>query len=159
KALEALEHGLAERTVVLGGMGTAGLFESVATVNKERPAPSRRYEPLSKELIEYIKSAWQSARKDATALRPAMRAGMGEATTAVVAEVAAPGTSAERRCVLLGLLAASGAPEGLPAALGLLDERQPITVQAAALDVVAGHGDAAVTSRLLAYYAKSPPAV
>jgi putative heme-binding domain-containing protein len=157
--LEALEHGLAERTVVLGGMGTAGLFESVATVNKERPAPSRRYEPLTKELIEYIKSAWQHAPKDATALRLAMRAGSGEATTAVAAEVVAPGTSADRRCVLLGLLAGSRATEGLTAALGLLDQRQPVTVQAAALDVLAGHGDAAVTSRLLTYYPKSPPAL
>jgi putative heme-binding domain-containing protein len=137
-------------------MGTAGLFESVATVNKERPAPSRRYEPLTKELIEYINSAWQSVPKDATALRLAMLAGINEATTAVVAEVAAPGISADRRCVLLGLLAGSRAPEGLPAALGLLDERQPITVQAAALDVLAGHGNALVTSRLLAYYPKSP---
>jgi putative heme-binding domain-containing protein len=156
ETLEALDLGLAERATVLGGMGTAGLFEKVATVEKGSPTPGRRFEPLTKELAEFIRSAWRAEPRDVTALRLAIRVGIAEATRSVTAEVAAANTPPERRRALLGLLAASSTPDAVPAALGLLGGGQPPEVQSAALDVLAHFGGERVTERLLAYYPEAP---
>jgi putative heme-binding domain-containing protein len=159
EALEALDRGLAERAVVLGGMGSAGLFESVATVEKSKPATARRFEPLTGELTNFIRAAWQESPRDVARLRLGMRAEIREATDAVTTEVAAANTPSDRRRVLLGLLAASGSEAGVAEALTLLGNSQPPDVQSAALDVLARHGGEAVTARLLAFYPKSPPAL
>jgi putative heme-binding domain-containing protein len=155
-AMEALGQGLAERTVVLGGMGTAGLFDKVATVEKDKPQTSRHFEPLTTELTDFVRSAWQADPSSATLLRLALRSGIADAATAVATEVAAANTAVERRHVLLGLLTESGSSAGVSAALGLLAAEQPVAIQSAALDVLAGHGDEAVTRQLLTYYPKSP---
>lgn len=159
EALEALDRGLAERAAVLGGMGSAGLFESVASVEKGKPAPARAFEPLTRELADFIASAWHDAPRDETTLRLAIRVGIDGAAREVTAEVGAPDTSPERRRMLLGLLTTCPVRDGATAALGLLEGRQPPEVQAAALEVLARHGDGRVTERLLAYYPKSPPAL
>src|SRR5262249_24613213 len=140
-------------------MGTAGLFESVATVEKGTPRPVRRFEPLTKGLTDFIRSAWQSSPADATLLRLAMRAGLKEAAMAAATEADATEASGDRRRGLLGILAEVGGSAGVSAALDLLENDRSVAVQSAALDVLAGQDDSAVTARLLAYYSKSSPAL
>ena len=153
-ALAALDLGLAERAVAPGGMGMAGLFASVAAPEKARGTPpvARRFEPLAGAVLDAINAAWRAAPADVPRLRLALRAGVADASSAVLTEVAAPATAPARRRALLGLLAEFGLPEAVPLALGLLQGDSPIEVQAAALDVLAPHGDDRVTAALLESY-------
>jgi putative heme-binding domain-containing protein len=155
-ALEALDRGLAERAVALGGMGTAGLFDSVAAVSAKTPGKARQFAALTPELTAFIESCWRSTPKEEMPLRVAIRAGVADAVHAAVTELGASATAAARRIVLLGLLAQTGAQPGVPTALSLLTTEQPAAVQAAALELLASHGDDAVSQRLLSYYPSSP---
>jgi putative heme-binding domain-containing protein len=157
RAFDAVERGLSERSAVLGGMGSAGLFESVATVERKPPAAARHFEPLTKELSEYIRDQWHATPDALPALQLAMRADITEAVNRAVNEAAAADTTADRRCVLLTLLASSAARGAVPVALALLTDNQPQAVQAAALEVLAGQADESVTKRLISSYATSPP--
>ena len=160
-ALAALDLGLAERAAAPGGMGMAGLFASVAAPGNARgtPPPARRFEPLAGTILDAIDAAWRTAPADVPRLRLALRAGVADASSAVLAEAAAPATAAARRRTLLGLLAEFGLPEAVPLALGLFQGDSPIEVRAAALDVLAAHGDDRVTTALLESYAQAPAAL
>ena len=160
-ALAALDLGLAERAAAPGGMGMAGLFASVAAPENARGTPpaARRFEPLAGAVLDAINAAWRAAPADVPRLRLALRAGVADASSAVLTEVAAPATAPARRRALLGLLAEFGLPEAVPLALGLLQGDSPIEVQAAALDVLAPHGDDRVTAALLESYARAPTAL
>jgi putative heme-binding domain-containing protein len=89
-------------------------------------------------------------------LRLALRAGVPEAVSAVLAVAAAAGTAPARRRLLLGLLAEFRRPEAVPLALGLLQGGSTVEVESAALDVLAPHGDDRVTTSLLARYPQAP---
>jgi putative heme-binding domain-containing protein len=159
EVLDALDRGLSERSVVLGGMGMAGLFDSVAAVAKAGPVVTRRFEPLTPGLIDYVAAAWHTDPAGVTQLRLALRAGIPGASAAAVKEAAAPGADPQRRRVLLGLLADLGTTEAVSVAVGLLGGDQPAAVQSAALDVLARHGDDRATERLLACYPKATRAL
>ena len=157
-ALEALDRGLAERSVGSSGMGRGDLFDTVAALEKGS-TPSRGFEPLTEALIEAIADAWRAEPGDAARLRLALRAGVPGALPALLAELTAPATSAARRCVLLGLLGEQGGAEGVPVALGLVRGDGPLDVRMAALDVVARHGDERALTALLDLYPKAPAAL
>lgn len=157
-ALEALDRGLAERAVVVGGMGRGDLFGAVASLDKN-PETARRFEPLTRDLTDAVTTAWRAEPGDVSRLRLALRAGVPEASQAVLAEVAAPATSPTRRRTLLGLLAELGGTESVLPALALVRDDQPLEVQSLALDVVARHGDERALTTLLDRYAKAPPAL
>ena len=140
-ALAALDLGLAERAVSPGGMGMAGLFGSVAIPERGIAPAARAFEPLTKPLADAISAAWLAAPADALRLRLAIRAGVADASSAVLSEAAAPSTAPTRRRVLLGILADLGPPGSVPVALAVLEGDHPIEVQSAALDVLARHGD------------------
>ena len=156
EALAALDLGLAERAVSPGGMGMAGLFGSVAIPEPGTPAPTRPFEPLTKSLADAISAAWLAAPADALRLRLATRAGVANASSAVLSEAAAPSTAPSRRRVLLGILAELGPPGSVPVALAILEGDHATEVQSAALDVLARHGDDKAGSRLLDLYPKAP---
>jgi putative membrane-bound dehydrogenase-like protein len=155
EALATLDRGLAERSDSPGGMGLAGLYASVAIPGGDVTVRARRFDPLTDELLAEITSAWQAAPLDFARLRLAMRAGIPDAASAVIAEAKNPITSPSRRREHLGLLAELGGAGGVPVALGLLAESQPFEVQSAALDVLARHGDESVAARLLERYPKA----
>ncbi|OWK37586.1 PVC-type heme-binding CxxCH protein [Fimbriiglobus ruber] len=156
-ALAALDRGLAERAVTLGGMGTAGLYGHVATPEAGAPQPSRRFEPPTPELIRVIARAWRAEPADLTRLRLALRVGVVGAEAATLAEVSAPRTAADRRRTLFGLLAELGSADAVPVALDALAAANAVEVRAAALDVLARHADDRITDRLLTLYQTMPP--
>jgi putative heme-binding domain-containing protein len=156
-ALDALDRGLAERAVALGGMGMSGLYESIAA--REKAKSKRRYEPLTTELVGFIAAAWRDNPADATRLRLALRVGVAGATTAVSDEIANLRTTAARRRILLGLLGEVGSPACVPAALAVLEGDHPDDVRDAALDAVAQFGNDSAAARLLAFYPKAQPAL
>jgi putative heme-binding domain-containing protein len=157
----ALDLGLAERAATPGGLGMGGLFAAVAAPENARGTPpaARRFEPLAGAVLNAITAAWHAAPTDVLRMRLALRAGVAEASSAVLTEAAAPATTAARRRTLLGLFAEFGLPEAVPLALGLFQGDSPIEVQAAALDVLAQHGDDRVTATLLESYARTPAAL
>jgi putative heme-binding domain-containing protein len=161
EALAALDLGLAERAATPGGMGTDGLFATVAPPENaggvERP--TRRFEPLTSTLRDVITAAWRAAPAELPRLRLALRAGAAGALDAVLAEAAAPSTAAPRQCALLGLLAEFGRPEAIPVAVDLLRTGRSLAVQSAALDVLAPHGDDRVTAALLDDFTEAPVAL
>lgn len=154
-ALAALDRGLAERSVAPGGMGLSGLFSSVSIPAGDATVRTRRFEPLTDELLAAISKAWHAAPSDLIRSRLAMRAGIPEPTSAIVAEVTNPTTAPGRRCEILGLLAELGGAEGVPVALDLLADAQPFDVQSAALDVIVRHGDDSATAKLLERYPRA----
>ena len=136
----------------------AGLFGSIAVPERaDRPAPAA-FEPLTKGLVDAIAAAWRADPADLPRLRLAMRAGVAGASSAVIAEAAEPATAPARRRELLGLLADLGDSEGVPVALGVLEGDHPFEVQAAALDVLARHGDDRSRRQLLDRYPGAPAA-
>ncbi len=159
-ALAALDLGLAERAVSPGGMGMAGLFASVAI-------PERGIAPAARTLRAADQALGQTpSRPPGSPLRPtrcrlrlAIRAGVADATSAVLSEAAAPSTAPTRRRVLLGILADLGPPGSVPVALAVLEGDHPLEVQSAALDVLARHGDDNGAARLLDLYPKAPPSI
>jgi putative heme-binding domain-containing protein len=135
------------------------LFGSIAIPEGAVPARARRFEPLTKGLADAVAAAWRAAPADLPRLRLAMRAGVAGAAPAVIAEAANPATAPARRRELLGLLADLGDPEGIPVALGVLEGAHPFEAQAAALDVLARHGDDRSTMKLLESYAGASAAL
>jgi putative membrane-bound dehydrogenase-like protein len=170
-ALAALDQGLAERGLPIGGMGMgmASLFETVAITRPQTtgPAPAGRVEPLTAGLLEAIRTAWQLEASDELRLRLAIRAGLVEATARVLDETADETAPPGRRRALLGLLAELGKSEGIPVALAVLERQPPgagagpgaVEVEAAALDVLALQGGSRVTAALLKRYPAAPPAI
>ena len=161
-ALAALDRGLAERAVAPGGMGMAGLFASVAAPEQalETPPVARRFEPLAGAVLDAINAAWRAAPADVPRLRLALRAGVAEASSAVLAEVAAPATAPARRRGAArparGIRPARGRPaRPRPACREIRRSR----CSAAALDVLAPHGDDRVTAALLEGYPRAPTAL
>jgi putative heme-binding domain-containing protein len=155
-ALVALEHGLAERSVALGGMGTAGLFGTIA-IPEGRGLPQRHFEPLTGRLTDVVRASWLVAPTDLIRMRLATRAGVPGASAAVLAEAAAPSTTANRRIALLGILADFGTPGSVRVALEILEGDHLLEVKSAALDVLARHGDERSAARLLDYYPRCAP--
>ncbi|WP_165066415.1 PVC-type heme-binding CxxCH protein [Paludisphaera rhizosphaerae] len=139
-ALDAVDHGLAERSTSLGGMGTAGLFGTLAAPEPSEVPGARAFEPISAALAEAIDSAWRATPTDLARLRLAMRADRPGAVAFARAEAAEPNTPPARRVALLGLLAEFGDPESASLAFAALSAQQP-EVQSAALDVLARFGD------------------
>jgi putative membrane-bound dehydrogenase-like protein len=154
-ALAALDLGLAERPVFLGGMGTAGLFDAAAPVRKAVVTP-HRFEPLTKNLASAISAAWRASSNDPLRLRLAIRAGVPGAPAAAFSAASSRVTSPERRRLLLGLLADLGSPDAVPVALGLLEAGQPPDVQSAAIEVVDRQGDDRASATLLRLYPEAP---
>ena len=161
ETLAALDLGLAERAVALGGMGMSGLFASVAAPENASGTPrqARRFEPLTGALFDAISAAWRAAPAEVPRLRVALRGGVADASSAVLAEVAEAATAAPRRRALLGLLAEFGVPEAVPLAIGLLHDSPLVEVQSAALDVLAPHADGRVTMALLQDFSEAPIAL
>jgi putative heme-binding domain-containing protein len=157
-ALEALDLGLAERSTVPSSPGVGELFAAAAAPATARRTSSAscRFEPLAGAIEDAITAAWRAAPADVPRLRLALRAGLAEASSAALTEAAAPATAAARRYTLLSLLAEFGLPEAVPLALSLFQGDSPIAVRAAALDVLAQHGDDRVTAALLGSYAQVP---
>jgi len=154
-ALTALDLGLSERSVALGGMGMAGLFGNVA-VPEAHATPRRRFEPLSQPLIDAITAAWHTSPSELSRLRVAIRAGVAEATVSAIAEVADPTTVESRQIALLGILADSGPPESVPVALKILEGQYSDDVKSAALTVLARRGDENTATRLVEFYSQAP---
>jgi putative membrane-bound dehydrogenase-like protein len=161
EALVVLDLGLAERAVVPSGMGMDGLFATVALPENAQgaPRPQRRFEPLTDTLLNAITAAWRAAPAEVPRLRVALRAGVGGALNAVLAEAASPSITSPRRCVLLGLLAEFPRPEAIPLALDLLRTSRSVDVHSAAIDVLAPHGDDRVTAALLDDLVQAPAAL
>jgi putative heme-binding domain-containing protein len=157
-ALAAVDLGLAQRGSTLGGMGMAGLFGAVAIPEPRTPQPPGAA-PVARALVDAIRAVWRAEPGDERRLRAAVRAGLGEATSSVLDALARPTTAPGRRRALLALLAELGKPEGVPAALGALEESQPLAVQAAALDLLSLEGSDRVTAALLKRHATAPPAL
>ena len=158
-ALAALDRGLSERTVALGGMGMSGLFDAFASPEKAGEVPARGYEPLTQELVDFSRKAWRAVPADPLRLRLALRAGISEASEAARSELAAPSTAPARQRALLELFADLGTARDVPVVLALLDRVPPIEVQSAAIDVLARHGDDGVMEKLLERYPKVSPAL
>lgn len=155
--LMALDQGLAERGVKRDrGLGMSGLYDSLA-IPRARRAVAAPAQPLSNELVEAIDRAWTQQPGEIVRLRLAVRAGVAEAIRSVREEVIEPGITAERRVALLGLLTMMGSISDMPIAFELLRSGQPIEVRAAALDLVARHGQDTASAPLLAAYATSSP--
>jgi putative heme-binding domain-containing protein len=158
-ALAALERGLAERSVAPGGVGNIGLFDAVAIPYQGSKDRARRFKPLTDGLAHAIAAAWRSAPEDPLRLRLAMRAGVAGASSAVLAGAADPATAPARRCELLRLLAELGDARSLSVAIGLLEAVHPAEVQAAAIELIARHGDDRALAKLLDWGAKAPTAL
>jgi putative membrane-bound dehydrogenase-like protein len=155
-ALAALEIGLAERALSPAGMGMAGLFGSIAIPERPTASRTRPFEPLTKPLADAISAAWLAAPADALRLRLATRAGLADATSAVLSEAVAPPTAPARRRLLLDILADLGPSGSVAAALTILEDDYSIEVESAALNVLVRHGDDEGASRLLDLYRKAP---
>jgi putative heme-binding domain-containing protein len=132
-------------------MGMAGLFGGVAI--PERPAPAEPAAPIARALSDAIEAGWRAEPADERRLRPALRTGLGAATSFVLDVLDRPTTAPEQRRALLALLAELGKREGIPAALDSFDANQPPAVQAAALDLLSLEGSDRVTAALLKRYA------
>jgi putative heme-binding domain-containing protein len=158
EALAALDAGLAERPAVPGGMGMADLFASFAVPKSKSKAAHRQrgFEPLTPALVAAITAAWRTDPAEIPRLRLALRAGVADASTAVLADAAAAATSTPRRCALLRLLAEFPRPETIPLAADLFRGDLPLELRLAALDVLASHDDARVARVLLDGYAQAP---
>jgi putative heme-binding domain-containing protein len=155
----ALEQGLAERSVALGGMGLEGLFESIAPVRAGNASNARGFEPLTTELAEWIARLWHADPADLTRLELAMRAQIPGSAAAASDEATNVATRPERRVALLGLLAKLGGRDCVPLALGLLECSRIQEVQSAALDVLDRFGGDEITPKLLDRYTDAPAAL
>ncbi len=158
-ALAAIEVGLAGRGATLGGMGMAGLFESVAVPERTATTTARPCQRLTTSLAQAIEAAWREQTADLVRLRLAVRAGTPGALSSLVAQTAAPESTTERRLSLLSTLAEFGGPGSLPVALALFQNESTREIQFAALDVIARVGGDQATEVLLDQYKAVDPAI
>ena len=155
-ALSALDQGLAERSVGLGGMGMGGLLGKVARPEGES-VPARSFEPLSKGLRDAIAAAWLAAPQDLPALRIAARAGVAAAIQKVINELSVQESKPGRTVELLGILTIAGPPESAAIALNILAGTSVKEVKLEAISLLSNHGDDPSIAKLLSLYPKAQP--
>jgi putative heme-binding domain-containing protein len=158
--LAALNEGLAERATALKGVGSGGLYESFAPVQKSSSsAVALNFEPLTPRLKELIADHWHADRVSPIRLRLAIRGEIKAAYDEVVSAVAGNNTSSDRRLALLEILDELGEDGCVPTVMKLINGEQPESVQLAALKVLGRFGSEPVTSVLLASYPKMSAAL
>jgi putative membrane-bound dehydrogenase-like protein len=149
--LADLDRGLAERAVGLAPVGQGGLFDTLATPGSEATKPPRVFEPLTAELTNFIRTAWQESPGDATRTRLALRAGIAAARNRVHSDIASPKTPRSALLERLTILEELGDSSCVPALLPLLSSTDP-DVQKLALGVLARHGGSEVGNAVLSAY-------
>ena len=135
-ALTALDMGLAERAVSPGGMGMAGLFDSVAIPERGTPPPNPHFEPLTQPLADAIsiRLACRPGRRAKVAARePRRRRRCVRKQYSPRLPLHRPLPRAGVCCSAFSLIMAP--PGSVPVALDILEGHHPIEVQSAALDV------------------------
>jgi putative heme-binding domain-containing protein len=157
--LAALDHGLAERAVALGGIGQGDLFREAAAKDKPPAARPRQFEPLTSSLRDAIAATWQAKPADPLRLRLAVRAEVAHAYPRLLARLDEQPASPETSAALLAILGEMGKEDCVPVVLKQVGGHQPDKVQLAALDVLLRFRNRDITDRVLASYPSLSPAV
>lgn len=157
-ALEDLDRGLAERAVGLPSIGQGGLFDALAPPGTNPSRPVRKFDPLTPELCELIRTAWEDLPAATARLRLAIRAGIATALEFVHAELANPETPRPHLLERLAILQELGNAGSVPAVRPLLTSADA-EVQKLALGVLARLGGPGVAGAILKAYPAMPVAV
>jgi putative membrane-bound dehydrogenase-like protein len=153
-----LDRGLAERAVGLSGVGQGGLYDALAVPTNGAAKRVQKFDPLTPELAEFIRSAWQATPTSATRTRLALRAGYGPARVRVRADVADPTTPRPLLLERLATLEQLGTERCVSVVLPLLSAPSA-DVRRSALAVLARHGGSHVADAVLKAYPTMPTAV
>jgi putative membrane-bound dehydrogenase-like protein len=155
-ALQAVRRGLAERSQGFEEITQGGLFDQHAEETSGEIKRSRRdYERVDGELRAALLKYWRENPADPLALELALRANSDEAYGSLRRQFSSTTESAER-LKLLALLREFGRADVVPLLLPLVGLETRSDVLRAALDVLAGFDEPAITRHLLREYAALP---
>jgi putative heme-binding domain-containing protein len=154
----ALAKGLSERSTGLHGLGHGGLYSKFSTVeNSPTKQTTRKFQPLTPELRDYIANLWNLRRSDRFWNQLAIQAGVSAVYDHVLKSVSDPAADTSSRTAMLGLLEEFGKADCVPVVLPFVDPKQPEQVQSRAMSVLNRFGPKEFTDRLLANYPKLSP--